>query len=65
MRRPINWLVFALSLGFLVLGRTLQAPRPAPVEIERTQLQPTVAAAVPASLRGHRDLEFGYVDRDR
>lgn len=65
MRRPINWLVLALSLGFLILGRTQQAPRPAPMVTERTQFVPKVAAAVPAALRRHEDLEFGYVETDR
>jgi hypothetical protein len=65
MRRPLNWFVFALSLGFLLLGRTLQAPRPAPVVIERTQFEPKVMAAVPAILHGREDIEFGYVESDR
>jgi hypothetical protein len=65
MRRPLNWLVIAISVGFLILGRTQQAPRPAPVVIEQTQFEPKVAAAVPAPYRRHRDLEFGYVERDR
>src|SRR5439155_25430628 len=64
MRRPINWFVFALSLGFLVLGRTLQPPRPAPIAIEPTRFEPRVAA-VPAPLRRNGELEFGYVDRER
>lgn len=65
MRRPLNWFVFALSLGFLLLGRTLQAPQPAPVVIERTQFEPKVAAAVPAMFNPRADLEFGYVETDR
>jgi type II secretory ATPase GspE/PulE/Tfp pilus assembly ATPase PilB-like protein len=65
MRRPINWLVFGSSLGFFMLGRAFQAQRPAPIVIDRTQYAPTFAAAVPAALRGHEVLEFGYVERDR
>jgi len=63
MRRPINWLVFALSLGFFFLGRSMQPP-PAPI-IERTRIEPAVASAVPVALRRNTELEFGYVDRDR
>lgn len=66
MRRPINWLVFGLSLGFLAMGRALQSPPPpAPAILERTPVEPRVAVAVPAALRRHADLEFGYVERDR
>jgi hypothetical protein len=65
MRRPINWLVVFLSVGFLVLGRTQQAHRPAPLIIERTPYVPTVAAAVPAPLRLHAEPEFGYIESDR
>jgi hypothetical protein len=64
MRHPVNWFVLALSLGLLVVGRTLQVPRPEPVVIERTQLEPKVAAAVPAAFRRHAELEFGYVETD-
>ena len=65
MRRPINWFVIALSLGFLAMGRALQSPQPVPVVVERTQVEPRVAVAMPVALRGQRELEFGYVDRDR
>lgn len=65
MRRPINWLVVALSLGCLLLGRAVQPPRPEPVIVERAPVVPQIASAVPASLRRHEDLEFGYVDRER
>jgi hypothetical protein len=67
MRRPIDWFFFALSLGFLALGRALQAPgpQPAPVIVERMRIEPRLAVAVPAALRGQRELEFGYVERDR
>jgi hypothetical protein len=65
MRRPINWLVFALSLGFLFAGRVLQQPQPAPVVIERPRFDSQMAAAQPAGLRRHADLEFGYVEQDR
>ena len=65
MRRPLNWLVFALSLGFLVMGRALRPPQPEPVVIERARVEPRVVVAVPVALRGHRELEFGYVDQDR
>ena len=64
MRRPINWLVFALSVGFFLWGRGLQAPTPAPVAVERPVLVPELAAAVPAALRRHEDLEFGYVSAE-
>lgn len=66
MRRPINWFVFALSLGFLAMGRYMQSQTPTPgVVVERTQIAPQVAIAVPAALRTPRELEFGYIDRDR
>ena len=63
MRHPVPWFVLALTFG-LVLGRTLQVPRPEPILIERTQLEPAVAAAVPAAFRRHAELEFGYVETD-
>jgi hypothetical protein len=67
MRRPINWFVFALSLGVLALGRALllPGPQPLPAVVERVRVEPRVAIAVPAALRGQRELEFGYVERDR
>ena len=64
MRRPINWIVFALSLGFLVLGRSAQHPQ-GPVAVENSPMEPRVAIAVPVALRTPRELEFGYIDRDR
>ena len=66
MRRPINWFVFALSLGFLAMGRALQSPPPAaPVIVERSVAEPRVAVAIPSVLRRHSELEFGYVEQDR
>ena len=65
MRRPINWFVFALSLGFLAMGRALQPPPPAPVVVERSVAEPRVAVAIPSVLRRHSELEFGYVEQDR
>jgi hypothetical protein len=65
VRRPINWFVFALSLGAFALGRALHPPQPAPVVVERVTFEPRVAVAVPAALRHDADLEFGYVERDR
>ena len=65
MRRPLNWFVFGLSLGFLALGRHLQSPQPAPLIVERSNFQPREAVAVPATLRRTTDLEFAYVEKDR
>ena len=68
MRRPLNWFVVALSLGFLVgnrLAHSPPAPVPVPADVERTQVEPRMAVATPVALRRHADLEFGYVDRDR
>jgi hypothetical protein len=65
MRRPLNWLVLALSLGFLALGWILKSPQPAPVVVERTGFEARVAIAIPASLRRTPDLEFGYVEQER
>ena len=61
MRRPLNWFVFALSLGFLVLGRMHSPPQPAAVTVERVSFEPRMAVAVPANLKRERNLEFGYV----
>jgi len=60
MRRPINWFVFALSLGFLMLNRA-HSPQPAVVSVERMSFEPRVVVAVPAALNRERNLEFGYV----
>lgn len=70
MRRPLNWLVVLLSLGFLAVGGRLGAPVPAPapdvvVPIVRTPIQPAAATAVPAALRRHAELEFGYIELER
>ena len=62
MRRAIY--VLALSLGSMVLGRTLQPPTPAPVVVERVSFEPRMAIAVPAALHRERNLEFGYVTLD-
>ena len=66
MRRPLDWILFALSLGFLVLGRTLKQPepQPEPIVVERVSFEPRMAVAVPAALKRERDLEFGYVTSD-
>jgi hypothetical protein len=65
MRRPLNWLVLALSVGFYLLNRAWQAPPPPAIVIERARLEPRTAVAVPAALRRHGELEFGYVEQDR
>lgn len=66
MRRPMVWLVFALSIGYLIGTRLADAPPPpVPAVLERTHVEPRMAVAVPAALRRHAELEFGYVDRDR
>jgi hypothetical protein len=63
MRRPVNWLVFALALTFLLVGRSPHAP--SPVEwIPRTTIEPAFAVAVPVALRRETTLEFGYVSLD-
>jgi hypothetical protein len=64
MRRLVTGLVIALSIGFLI-GSRLVPPPPAPVVLERAHVEPRIAVAVPAALRRHADLEFGYVDGDR
>ena len=66
MRRPMAWLGFASSIGFLIGTRLADAPPlPVPAVLERTHVEPRMAVAVPAALRRHAELEFGYVDRDR
>ena len=63
MRRPVNWLVIALSLGFLDLGlsRTVAPATPTDVVVERVSFEPRGAVAVPAALKHVDDLQFGYV----
>lgn len=65
MRRLLIGIVFALSIGFLLGSRLVASPPPAPVILERALVEPRMAVAVPAALRRHSELEFGYVDRDR
>ena len=69
MRRPINWLVAALSLTFLVAGRSM-SPVAEPVDsilvsddlpVGALSFEPAGRPAVPASVRRERDLDFGYV----
>ena len=60
MRRPVNWLVIALALAFLLVGRSLRAPSPE-VVISKMGFEPTVAVAIPAALRRESNPEFGYV----
>jgi hypothetical protein len=79
MRRALDWLVVAISLAFLGMGRLMSAdgesrsrfPAPAlempsaPVlHAEVLPFEPAGAFAVPASLRRERTLEFGYVRLD-
>jgi hypothetical protein len=69
MNRPLNWFVVALSLTFLVAGRSM-SPAVEPVhavlvnddlQARTLSFEPAGRPAVPASMRGKRDLEFGYV----
>ena len=65
MRRTGYFL--ALSLGSLVLGRTLEQPEPVPQPepvVERVSFEPRMAVAVPAALKREGNLEFGYVTLD-
>ena len=78
MRRPLDWLVVAISLTFLLMGRSMTAHVEAPansrpvLEIPSAPgwnaqvltFEPGSAVAVPASLRRERTLEFGYVRLD-
>lgn len=69
MRRPLDWLVVALSIAFLFMGKALNERaesrlagpdtdfRVLPFEQARPQ-------AVPAALRRERSLDFGYVSSD-
>jgi hypothetical protein len=79
MRRPLDWLVVAISIAFLIMGRALTAPgetrmagpdpvleiQPMPaLHAQVLPFEPAGAFAVPASLRRERNLEFGYVRLD-
>ena len=64
MRRLVIGIIFALTIGFLVGSRLVPSPS-SPVVLERTRVEPRMAVAIPAALRRHADLEFGYVDQDR
>jgi len=64
MRRLLAGFVLALSLGFLI-GSRPESSSPAPVVVERARIEPRMAVAIPAALRRHAELEFGYVERDR
>jgi hypothetical protein len=57
MRRPLDWFVIALSLAFLLAGRSLQRPAAA---ASRVDVEPTVAA-LPAARHAQTNLEFGYI----
>lgn len=71
MRRPINWLVVAISFACLT-GTGGAGPGPAAASIpfepevfaQDLLFEPAGPAAVPAALRRGRTLEFGYVSRD-
>jgi hypothetical protein len=79
MHRPLDWLVVAMSLAFLGLGRLMTAPVESRIEAPVPALdvpyapvlnaqvlpfEPSGVFAVPASLRSERTLEFGYVRLD-
>ena len=79
MFRPLDWLVVALSIAFLLLGRSmservetrLAGPDPvleftaAPtLQAQVLPFEPANAVAVPASVRRERNIEFGYVRAD-
>ena len=71
MRRLLDWFVVALSIVFLLLGRSMTervetrvaGPDPA-VQIQVLPFEPANAVAVPASVRQERNIEFGYVRFD-
>lgn len=68
MRRPLDWFVVALSLTFLLVGRTLpRAEEPVPmaarVHLVAIPYQPVATQLLPAEPR-ERTLEFGYVRTD-
>lgn len=79
MFRPLDWLVVALSLTFLIVGRSLstsgetrtatqdpvlQIPTIPRVSAQVLPFEPTGMAAVPAGIRRERTLEFGYIRLD-
>ena len=78
MRRPLDWLVVAMSLTFLLMGRSMTARVESPADsrpvleipsapvwnAQVLPFEPGGAVAVPASLRRERNLEFGYVRLD-
>jgi hypothetical protein len=78
MRRPLDWLVVAISLTFLMMGRSMTARVESPANsrpvlelpsgpvwnAQVLRFEPAGAVAVPASLRRERTLEFGYVRLD-
>jgi hypothetical protein len=79
MRRPLDWFVVALSVAFLLLGRSmaeraenrlvgpdsvLEIPAEPSLRAQVLPFEPANAIAVPASVRRERNLEFGYVRAD-
>jgi hypothetical protein len=79
MRRPLDWFVVALSIAFLMLGRSMTervdtrvvgpdqvvefTSAPA-LQAQVLPFEPAHAVAVPASVRRERNIEFGYVRFD-
>jgi hypothetical protein len=78
MRRPLDWLVVAISLTFLMMGRSMTTRIESPVDsrpaleipsapvwnAQVLPFEPGGTFAVPASVRRERTLEFGYVRLD-
>jgi hypothetical protein len=79
MRHSLDWLVVALSVAFLLLGRSmteraesrlvgpdtvLEFPAEPALRAQVLPFEPANTIAVPASVRRQRNLEFGYVRAD-
>lgn len=79
MRRPLDWLVVALSIAFLFMGKALneraESRLAGPDTVLEIPSEPAFQArvlpfeqarpqAVPATLRRERSLDFGYVSSD-
>jgi hypothetical protein len=79
MFRPLDWLVVALSIAFLLLGRSmtervdtrmagpdavLEMPSAPALQAQVLPFEPAHAVAVPAGVRRERNIEFGYVRLD-
>jgi hypothetical protein len=74
MRRPFIWLIVAISFTLLVPAKTCTGDRDpaastllfgAEARPMVLQFEPAGPAAVPASLRHERTIEFGYVRLDQ